>query len=379
MFNTPPGKDSMRKVLLVIFTLGLGFYASDSSAQIFDLEITDYNGTDALPVFKAFVDGEIQKVENDINKDLPSAPPERLMEGMANSSVMAGKGIGTDYASNMSVMLIGAGIGAGADLEKDKNTDSPASGVGVAPGLVIGANLGFMDTATILGMDTNRLNMYFNFMSYGLEKQINDEVDKEQNVNLDMLSLGWHMRYDWIKGSGSKLLGWGGVKFHFGYEYNHTDIKFKANLKEVIDQTDSNGNRIQGTILGKPEATITSTTHSIPLALSTDVQLLYFLSLYTGIGVDANFGSAKGEGNLNADESNVSCTNGAGGQACSGSPNIKVQARANIDAEGKVKPFTSRAFLGVQFNLPFIRVFVQGDKSLGDDLIGATAGVRLVY
>lgn len=368
----------MRKVLLVIFTLGLGFYASDSSAQIFDLEITDYDGADSIPAFKAFVDEEIQKVENDINKDLPSAPPERLMEGMANSSVMAGKGIGTDYASNMSVMLIGAGIGAGADLEKDKNTDSPASGVGVAPGVVIGANLGFMDTATILGMDTNRLNMYFNFMAYGLEKQVSDDPGKEQNVNLDTMALGWHMRYDWIKGNGSKLLGWGGVKFHFGYEYNHTNIKFKANLNESVDETDSDGNRIQGTLTGKPEATIEATTHSIPLALSTDIQLLYFLSLYTGIGVDANFGSATGKGNLNADESDITCTNGGVG-ACTVQRDIKVQANANIDAEGKVKPFTSRAFLGVQFNLPFIRVFVQGDKSLGDDLIGATAGVRLVY
>jgi hypothetical protein len=38
-----------------------------------------------------------------------------------------------------------------------------------------------------------------------------------------------------------------------------------------------------------------------------------------------------------------------------------------------------RGFAGVQVNLPFIRVFVQADKSFGSDLVGATAGVRLVY
>jgi hypothetical protein len=369
----------MRKVLLVIFTLGLGLYASSSSAQIFNVEVTDYDGADAFPALKTFVDNEIQKVEDEVNADLPSTPPDRLMEGMANSSVMAGKGIGTDYASNMKVFLVGAGVGAGADLEKDKTSDSDASGVGVAPGLVIGTNLGFMDTQKILGMDTDRLNIYFNFMSYGLEKQINDDPGKEQNINLAMLAYGTHMRYDWIKGAGNKLLGWGGVKFHFGYEYNHTATKFRANVTEKIDETDSNGNRIQGTLTGKPNANIVSTTHSIPLALSTDIQILYFLSLYTGVGVDANFGSASGKGKLNADETDISCTNSAGGQNCSTQRDIKIQASADIDAQGKVTPFTSRAFAGVQLNLPFIRVFTQVDKQFGSELIGATAGVRIVY
>src|SRR5690606_30554779 len=144
------------------------------------------------------------------------AQPKRLMEGMANSSVMAGKGIGSDYASNMEVFLIGAGIGVGADLEKDDNTDSEISGLGVAPGLVIGTNLGWMDTAKILGMDTNRLNVYLNFMGYGHDQSFGDN-GSETDAEIDMTSFGVHFRYDWIKGNGTKLLGWGGVKLHFGY------------------------------------------------------------------------------------------------------------------------------------------------------------------
>lgn len=367
----------MKKLLLLVTVLGLA-YANTASAQIFDLQVTDYDGADSIPMLKAFIDQEIQKVEDEVNGDLPSAPPERLMEGMANSSVMAGKGVGTDYASNMQVMLLGAGIGVGADMEKDKNTDSELSGIGIAPGVVLGANLGFMDTQKILGMDTNRLNFYVNFMTYSHEQQIEDEPGKESSAELDMFTVGAHFRYDWIKARGSKLLGWGGVKFHFGYEYNKTDITFNANINETIDETDSNGNRIQGTLSGKPKAVINSATHSIPLELSTDIQLLYFLSLYTGVGVDANFGSATGKGDLNANESTITCTNGGVG-ACSAQRDIKVQARANIDAEGKVLPFTSRAFAGVQFNLPYIRIFGQVNKAFGNELISATAGVRLVY
>ncbi len=359
----------MKKLLLPIAALCFGLYASDSSAQIFRLRVTP-TGT---AVIDNFISAEIQKIENDINKDLPSAQPKRLMEGMANSSVMAGKGIGSDYASNMEVFLIGAGIGVGADLEKDKNTDSDITGLGIAPGLVIGTNLGWMDTSRILGMDTNRLNVYANFMGYSHDQDFGENDSKTQ-AEVDMTSFGVHFRYDWIKGNGSKLLGWGGVKLHFGYEYNKTDLTFNTKINEEVNAT--NGSEtINDTITGSPRATILVNTHSIPLEISTDVQFLYFMSLYGGLGVDFNFGEAKGDGALNADNQQITCTGGA----CGGGTNINVTPEANIDATGKVNSFTSRAFAGLQFNLPYVRIFGQVDKSLGDDLIGATAGVRFVY
>lgn len=359
--------------------VGLG-YGSSSMAQLLDLSVTDYGLAPSDPsyaTFKALIDDEIAKVEADINKNLPSAPPKRLMEGMANSSVMAGKGIGTDYASNMDVALIGAGIGAGADLAKDKNTKSDLSGVGVAPGVVVGMNLGFLDTARILGMDTNRMNFYVNYMSYNYNRTISNDPGKESSAKLGMTSFGSHIRYDWIRKRGSKLLGWGGVKFTFGYEYNKTNIQYNGKINEAVNASGS-GYTVTGNITGSPSATIQSATHSFPAALSTDVQLLYILSLYGGLGMDYNLGYARGKGNLNADPSTVSCS---GGAACTaaGNPNATVQARANVDATGKVTPLIYRGFAGVQINLPFIRIFGQVDKAFGNDLIGATAGVRFVY
>lgn len=360
-------------------TLAGLLFSFSAQAQIFTIEVTDYNGADSFAPFKTFIDNEIQKIENDINKDLPSGPPKKLLEGTANASVMAGKGIGSDYASRMEVALLGVGIGAGADLTKSKDPDSDISGAAVAPGAIIGFNLGFLDTKKILGMDTDRLNFYVNFMDYSLKKDLNDKEGKKSAAQIDMTSIGAHFKYDWIQGSGSKWLGWGGVKFHFGYEYNKNDITFQSEINEVIDETDSDGNRIQGTIKGNPIARINTATHSIPLELSTDVQLLYFLSLYTGVGVDYNFGEAKAKGNLNADESDISCTNASPGEACTTSPTIKVQANADIAGTGKVNPFTSRAFVGAQVNLPYMVIFVQGDKQFGSNVVGATAGLRFVY
>lgn len=365
----------MKKLLFTLIALSVGFFATDSSAQIFTLKVTDYGAGAGNATFENFVNQEILKIQTEINEDLPSAPPQRLMEGMANASVMAGKGMASDYASNMTVMLIGAGVGAGADLAKDKTTDSDISGVGVAPGVVVGMNLGFMDAEKFLGMDTNRLNLYLNFMTYKHEQQISEDPGKESDAQLGMTALGFRMRYDWIQGKGSKLLGWGGVKFHFGYEYNKTDITFNSKINETVNETSSNGEVISGTITGDPRANILVNTHSIPLELSTDVQLLYILSLYVGVGADYSWGQAKGDGSLNAPNSSINCTGGA----CGGGTTVQVQPDANIDATGKTTAFLYRGFGGVQINLPYLRIFAQVNKPIGNDLVGANVGLRFVY
>ncbi len=364
----------MFRLLQLMAVLTVAFFSDETFAQIFDIKVTNYGfNTTANPQLKTIIDEQIATIETDINKGLPSTDPDRLMEGMANSSVMAGKGIGTDYASGMNVLLIGAGVGVGADLTKDKDTDGKLSGVNAASGVILGYNLGFMDTESILGMNTDRLNMYLNFMSYGHDTSLSDKADEKSDASLDMTSGGVHFRYDWVKGAGNKFLGWGGVKFHFGYEYNKTDITFKSTIKKKVEDDGLNG-----TINGAPEAKISTMTHSFPLALSTDVQIFYLLSLYGGIGADYNMGKAKAKGSLNGDKSNIACSSGA---ACTGAgnPTIQVQPQANINGTGNVNPFLFRGFAGLQINLPYIRIFGQVDKAFGNNLIGATAGVRFVY
>jgi hypothetical protein len=364
------------KMILILLALA----PLTASAQLFHIKVTDYGVGNTTPLeraFRAYIDTELVKVEADVNEGLPSGSPTRLMQGMANSSVMAGKGIGIDYASKIDVFLVGAGVGVAADLHKDKQTKSDLSGAAVAPGFVLGTNLSWMDSKRFLGMDTDRLNLFVNFMKYDINKALNNTEGEKSSAELDMLALGVHFRYDWIKGSGSKLLGWGGVKFNFGYEYNKNDISFKSQITKDAGEFGNgpNGEVLTGTIAGTPIANIQTATHSIPIALSTDVQLLYFLTLYTGVGVDYSFGQAKGKGNLNTGESTITCQSGG---ICSGQQ-IKVQPQANIDATGKVTAFTTRGFVGMQFNIPFVRVFVQADKALGSDVIGATAGLRFVY
>lgn len=357
----------MKKLIFALITLTLGLYAADSSAQLFRLRLVNNGGLSASQL--DVLNQALRDAEAEINKDFPSTEnPKRLMQGMANSSVMAGKGIGSDYASNMDVMLIGAGVGVGADLEKDKKTNSDLSGAGIQGGLVLGTSLAWMDTEKILGLETNKLSVYVNYLGYNLDQKLGDKDRDEISAKLN--SIGFHVRYNWISGKGNKLFGWGGIKVHTGYEYNTTKLTFRSTLSESINEDVGGGGTVTGTVNGKPAATIDVATQSIPLEISTDVQLLYILSLYTGLGVDFNFGKAKGAGNINADPTTLQYN---------GTPGPVVQADANIDGTGNVDSILTRGFVGVQVNLPFLRVFVQADKAFGNDLVGATAGVRLVY
>jgi hypothetical protein len=360
----------------LLLTLATLLFAAPTYAQIFKLNLT-YScatGNAACDAIRSAMDPEIAKIEADINKGLPGGETDRFMKGMANSSVIAGKGVGTDYASYMDVFLIGAGLGVGADLEKSKDPKSDISGIGIAPGFVVGLNLGVLPVRTILGLEANRLNLYANYMAYSRNQNFD-----QSKAGLDMKTFGTHIRYDWIRARGNKAFGWGGVKIHTGYEYNNTKLAFNTSLNENINIQDAGGSAgtdINSTITGTPGATIKVATHSIPLELSTDVRFLYFLSLYTGLGMDFNFGEARGDGALNANQATINCTG-----TCPGGPGSvgTISPTANIDGSGKVDSILSRGFVGLQFNIPFVRIFVQANKAFGNDLVGATAGLRIAY
>lgn len=361
----------LRKTYLIVLTLIAGLYSNSSSAQLFRLNFTPAPGMNATVA--ASIAAEVQTIEDEINEGLPSAAtPDRMLEGMANSSVMAGKGIGSDYASNMSVFLIGAGVGVGADLEKNEDADADLSGAGVQGGVILGTNLGWLDSKTILGMETEKLNMYINFMSYKHEMETGDT-----QAEIDLASYGVHFSYDWVKSSGNVLLGWGGVKLHWGYEYNKTTLKFDSEITEDLNHSPVPGTTYTSNIVANPFATIDVTTQSIPVEISTSLQILYFVSIYGGLGADYNIGTATGKGDLNSTTADVTCA----GAACSPAPGDvgDIDTEANIDGKGKVNPFLFRGFGGVQVNLPFIRIFGQVDKAFGNDLIGATVGVRFAF
>lgn len=356
------GREGIMRNKISLLLLGLGL-STISQAQIFKFDLI--NSTYS-PSENAQLRAELQKIENEVNDGLPSnSNANRFMEGMANSSVYASKGIATDYATDFDLLVIGASVGVGADLEKDSSTDSDFSGVGLAPGLVLGFNVGNLLSIDKIGdVEMDRLSIMLNFMKYDYENK-EDGID-EASIS----SFGFMASYKWLDGNDSRTFGWGGVRLHTGYQYNSIDFKFSKNINEAYNVNMGSGS-VNTTVTGNPFGALEVATHTIPVEISSDVRFLYIMSLYGGLGMDYSWGSADAQANSNVDDTNI-------GSACgTGTCSATIRTSGNLNGNSDADPLSYRAFLGLQMNLPFVRIFVQGNKSLSNDLAAGALGIRI--
>jgi hypothetical protein len=351
------------------FLLSLLFiYSIQIQAQIFRLNV---DTTNIPPQLRPTFNQLIQDTENNINQDIPANSPQRLMKGMADSSAMAGKGQSNDYITHFDAFVVGAGLGIGADLTENKELDSDLSGAGVQAGALLGLNTAKFLPEKFLGLDTERLNLMMNFFTMDFDRKADDST-----VGANLLSMGAILSYKMIEGKGNRLLGWDGVRIHTGYQYNSTKFNFTTKINEVLANEDiGGGSSVSGTITGSPQAEVDVATSSIPIELSTGFNFLYFISFYTGIGVDLNHGQAKGVGKLNGDTSTLTCTGGV----CGGVVNATVTPESDINYTEKVQPTFTRGFVGFQFSVPYVRIFVHANHAFGTELYSASTGLRLAF
>lgn len=346
----------MKKLLFATLLL-LPLFAE---AQIFTVRRTSNEG-----VLNSAIDDALIQVQADINQDIPLAKPDRMMEGMANAQVVSGKGLATDYISHFEAIMVGAGLGLGADLEEDKDLDSDLSGIGITGGVQLGLNMSMFADNSFLGLDPKKTTMVLNFFSLGLDRDFDDN-----NVKADLLSFGFMGSYKWVDGNGNRLFGWDGVRIHTGYQYSKTDLTFKSQINETVNETVS-GTTLSGPLTANPSATIETSTHSIPLEISSGVNFLWILSFYGGVGTDFNMGETQGKGDLNADPTTLMYTGGDG--------SVDVQTSAELDNKGEVQPLFLRGFAGFQVNLPFTRIYVHANKVFGTELYSVATGLRLAF
>ena len=343
------------------------FVATQAQAQIVRLQrITVVDGG----TLDAAIDAALVDVQADINKDLPAGKPKRLMEGMANSQAASAKGLATDYISHFETFTVGAGVGLGADLEKDESIDSELSGAGITAGAQIGLNISALTSNKVLGLDPKRLTAMVNFFKYDMDREVDDN-----KIGADMLSFGITGSYKWIPGSGNRWWGWDGVRLHTGYQYSKLDLSINTTVNEAVGATLASNDVITGTVTGTPKAEIKTSTHSIPIEISSGVNFLYVLSFYGGLGTDLNMGTAKGSGGTDTTDNTLNCD---GGSACT-NDSIVVRTSANVNENGKVNPLFFRAFAGFQFNVPFVNIYAQANKLFGTEIYSFATGLRLVF
>jgi hypothetical protein len=348
----------MKKVFIALL------FSSTAMARPIEVTVRDYGWLTSFQPARDALDFYLQGIEDDLNADQPIIDPSRINYGTANASVLSAKGLGTDYVNDPKRFMISFGIGAAWDDEKNKGIRDEISGAAAASSV----SVGYRFSDKLMG-----------FVDFGTLRHGQSFPGKDVDIAGDIEGghFGVHVRYDLLGKRGSDFWGWGGVKVHTGYEYNVNEVELTTTLNEKLEVDTGGQGILEGTLTGKPEHEIKTTTHSIPLEVSTNVLFLNIFSFYTGLGADLNFGESVGKGNINGDFTTLACSSGI----CVGETVLpQLEARANFDSRSTVKTLTYRAFGGLQLDLPFgLHAYGQAEQMLGMKVLGVSAGLKYTY
>ncbi|MCO4795400.1 MAG: hypothetical protein KC493_16895 [Bacteriovoracaceae bacterium] len=345
----------MKKLLFLVLLL-----PSLSMAGPFQITLDSCTGGCS----NAAITSLISSMEAQVNADLPDADQATYLKGMANASVMSTKGAGTDYANDIDVFIVGGGFNAGVDIGNQSFGDllggdidgNQVAGVGLAPSVLIGFGMGVLP---IKWKIVKRSKIFVNFFSY-------DAGDPGDDLEAEISNFGFHIRTKIITPRNFVPLGilkWGGIDTHIGFDHSSLTLKYTENFTET--STDgSNSMTYTGTAVAGAEVS----TNSIPIEVSTSIQMGYVFTLYGGMGIDFNFGSAKSIASV---DSNVVITPVAG--SATGT------ATMDLGQEDSPSAMTVRTFGGIQFNIPLVKIYAHVDKALGKGLYGLHAGLKVTF
>ena len=331
------------------------------------------------PIFQTQADAALNQLENDINKNMDLSIADDFLSAMANAGALTGKGMTVDYASNPELFSVGGAISVGiyskgglnnaafndAFATSTSNVSLPAIGAAITAAGNIGVSLQKFKLNKIGFFDPSKLSAYFSFFS------VSQQIDK---VNLGTTSVGLHAVYKvldpWAPSFkfGKYVFNWGGLDVNTGFDYISQKLIFERTFQQA---TAGNSSGTGVFVAWDPKGTLGAKTgiFSIPFEVSTNVQILYILSLYTGLGLDINMGSSDSIVTL---EGPLTGTNATLGQVFSG------YAKLDLGESAIPTTLTLRPFFGLQVNISLLKVFAQMNLTT-NSTYGFQAGLRVAY
>jgi hypothetical protein len=296
-------------------------------------------------------------LETTVNTLIPDASTLNFLPEMADAAILANKGLSVDYASNPEVFVLGAGLGIGIDLGTtgtgsatgDGNSTLPAIGIGGT--ITLGSNMGLFLT----GKFWDRSTAYINYFSYTLNTG---------SVTGELSSFGFHYQFklmtplDFAAG----LVRWGGIDISTGLEISST----KMNTTITVDQTVSQATAT-ATYKGIAAVGADISATSIPIEVTTNVRLLYGLTLFGGLGFDINSGTS------------TSIANITGPITLGGSATGSGTASLDLGKEEGPTSTTFRTIIGAQMNIIAARVYFQKMAVVGGNDTQISLGVRFSW
>ena len=421
----------MRKIILGVTITVMSFSTfTAASAQVFKFKTTCKICTTGslFGVGQTIIDNTLQVLVDTANQSAVDNFGKVLdtksvfLGAMANAAAGSNKGLAVDYGSNPSLFVVGGAFGVGANLGSTSISDLfsgdafsnfdlqrdglPELGGGVNATLNFGLSLKYFKFLPKIGpVDLKDIVLYFNVLSQDLSTYVSDASTQGKFFNI-----GLNAQYKFMKGKsfGFGALTWGGFDVSTGFNISSLsvakDIPIDGLLNAPINDgstlNDGSGNLVpyELTIGTSANALVGADvfTFTVPVELSTNVRLAWFLTFIGGLGMDFTVGAAdltaKVGGNGTVSYSPLASTKNVGGicnagtalnavgtDLCNNQDLAELEVTADISDSGSPNFFDVRPFFGLQLELYVVKIFMLANYSAIANTYSFNAGLRVVW
>lgn len=335
------------------FLLGATFTYTVRSDLQSDLDATFGGGTYSAIVNQ--LNNTLSQMKTEVESNIPADTQTNFLKQMAGAGAASTRGMGVDYASNPDIFTVGFGIGMGfggftGGISAPSN-GLPSVGVGAGSSFILGLNAARVGIKDFWKIKSNRLTLYLNGMGY--------TMDQISNFYASTFSLGAHGQYEIVPQKAIlpfKMLHWNGVDVSSGFDYTSMTAKITNNY--TFTQTDgtlTTNWKVNG------EVGAETGIFTIPIEASTGIQFLYVFTMYTGVGVDMNFGSSSSIANVGGPFSLTDPTNLPGKEIIGG------DAKLDLSESQSPNFLDLRFFGGLQLNISALKIGTQVGWATGDN------------
>ena len=295
-----------------------------------------------------------------------------FLRDFQNAQSFASKGLGVDYASETTLVEVGATLSVASNVDKaykpsGSYTDPPISGGGANFSLMGGLGFG------LFGLDPVMVfaNWFKGSASFG-------QLDGSYN------NWGLHGQLRLLgpsrKSSAAKfLVRWGGIAITSGADYSRVTLNAKKDLHSTFTLPAASAQFPDGSVTVKNDGLLTfslqQTTWTVPLEVTTSLRLLSLVTIYGGFGLDFQLGGGS-DLLINMESGNLSGRIGNG-------PTIDNLGSAQITVNQHANPSAARfrEIVGLQLGIfDIVRLFLQvnntpSSPSMTSLAVGARVGI----
>jgi hypothetical protein len=317
----------------------LAFFATHANAAI----TLDIVGTAVNPASQATMDGLAANLEDQFNTVFAGTNSSGFLTEMGNANIGSTRSIlapGTqENIRYEAAFSVNAAFSGGTSFSTSVNS-IPSVGVGVQGGLTLSASGELIKL--FRGLDPKRVLYHFSYFSKDFSSYL-----ASSGVSMDSMQFSTGISYQlfrtesWLPG-----VRFNGIRVASGISYGN----FNASYTTPFTYS-------SGGIDMRSDVTLAvdSKVYTLSSEAVTGIRAFYILDLYTGLGVDFNFGSTSLKGS-----SGGGTVSAVSGSSVVYSGTATVSGTADTSSPSIVQ---LRYLLGTQLNLGPLGLFLQGQIS----------------